>query len=116
MMSMLKCGEMYLNNVMVLTGAIYRKELIRLLKMAVAVAPEIMSMTLLQLLDPVTYTKALTDKEFRSTLPEMCPETIFWFDMNIDGVTLFKAGKLPQVIIFNWILFYIDIEVESYWT
>lgn len=85
---------------MILAGAIYRKELVRLLKMAVAVAPEILSMTLFRILDPVRYTRALTDEEFRSSLPPMCTETIFWFDMNIDGVTLFKAGKLAQVLIF----------------
>lgn len=65
--------------------------------MAVAVAPEIESMALLRILDPEKYTAMKTAPE--GPPPQLCQETIFWLDINIDGISLFKAGKFDQVCI-----------------
>lgn len=78
-------------------GVVCRKELVRVLKMAVAVAPQIQSMEVLRIIDPENYRRAQADPVFRESL-KLCKETIFWIDMNIDGVQLFKAGKVSQVI------------------
>jgi hypothetical protein len=78
---------------------VYRKDLIRVLKMAAKVCPQIVSMQLLSLIDPQKHDKATKDPVYRASL-DLCEETIFWMDLNIDGITLFKSSKAPQVIIF----------------
>lgn len=86
---------------MFIAGAVHKKELIRVLKMAAAVAPQVRSMALLAIIDPKEYLRATGDPAYRASL-NLCEETIFWMDLNIDGISLFKSSKAPQVhVIFN---------------
>jgi hypothetical protein len=68
--------------------------------MAAAVCPQIRSEQLLALIDPKEYKKVSEDPVYKASLlakKELCEETIFWMDFNIDGITLFKSSKAPQV-------------------
>jgi hypothetical protein len=68
--------------------------------MAAAVAPQIRSMPLLALIDPDEHQKCFRDPAYKASLmekKELCEETIFWMDINIDGISLFKSSKAPQV-------------------
>jgi len=68
--------------------------------MAAAVCPQIRSEKLLAIIDPEEHEKVSNDPAYKASLlakKELCEETIFWMDFNIDGITLFKSSKAPQV-------------------
>lgn len=74
----------------------YKKELIRILKMAAEVCPQVRSMQLLSIINPVEHQRAQSDPQYRESL-NLCEETIFWMDLNIDGINLFDSSKAPKV-------------------
>lgn len=102
---------------LILPGAVYRKDLIRVLKMAAAVCPQIRSEKLLAIIDPEEHEKVSNDPAYKASLlakKELCEETIFWMDFNIDGITLFKSSKAPQVY-YTFLSYHLSKIIKSFY-
>lgn len=69
--------------------------------MAAKVCPRIRSEQLLSIIGPKEeYDKVKNDPVYKASLiasKQLCEETIFWMDLNIDGISLFKSSKAAQV-------------------